>query len=272
MTRTLNVHHAPGSRSPSPHSPTLDSAEATRVAPHASPPEQAEPGAPAESMPHQPRRAPVQERSRARVEAILDAAEQVFLELGYPNATTNHVAARAGTSIGSLYRFFPDKEALLLAIAARYDDRMRQMATALSPAAPEEVAALTLEQLIGRGVDAFGAFLKDSPGFRTLIQEQRNPVLQVGAQQHLQQMGEILGAAHRALAPQLPREEQGRITFMTQTVLGLVHELALSVDESQRLLMLSEGKRMVSLYLADRLGVPLDVPLGEWMRMRERQS
>ena len=47
------------------------------------------------------RREPVQARSRARVDAILDAADAVFLERGFDEASTNHIAAAAGTSIGS---------------------------------------------------------------------------------------------------------------------------------------------------------------------------
>jgi AcrR family transcriptional regulator len=65
------------------------------------------------------RRRPVQTRSKQTVERILDAAAHVFGERGYAG-TTNHVAERAGVSIGSLYQYFPDKDALLVALHDRH--------------------------------------------------------------------------------------------------------------------------------------------------------
>src|SRR6185503_5836886 len=62
------------------------------------------------------RKRPRQDRSRATVDAILGAAAQVFAGRGYAATTTNHIAARAGVSIGSLYEYFPSKDALLVAL------------------------------------------------------------------------------------------------------------------------------------------------------------
>ncbi len=66
------------------------------------------------------RKRPQQERSRETVTAILSAAAHVFAHRGYANTTTNHIAARAGVSIGSLYQYFPSKDAILLALAERH--------------------------------------------------------------------------------------------------------------------------------------------------------
>jgi AcrR family transcriptional regulator len=63
-----------------------------------------------------PRKRPVQARSQRTVEAVLKAAAQVFARRGYAGATTNHIAERAGVSIGSLYEYFPSKDALLVAL------------------------------------------------------------------------------------------------------------------------------------------------------------
>lgn len=82
-----------------------------------------------------PRKAPKQQRSRATVDAILTATTQVLTELGYEKATTNLIARRAGVSIGSLYQYFPNKEALVMALADRHlEDVTRQLMSQLDAA------------------------------------------------------------------------------------------------------------------------------------------
>lgn len=71
---------------------------------------------PAYSLRKQPR----QRRSVATVTAILDAAARILTETGYATASTNRIAERAGVSIGSLYEYFPGKEAVFGAIASPY--------------------------------------------------------------------------------------------------------------------------------------------------------
>jgi AcrR family transcriptional regulator len=68
------------------------------------------------------RRLPRQERSVATVDAILEAAAELFCGVGYDRASTNKIAVRAGVSIGSLYQYFANKEAIL---AALLDDHQR---------------------------------------------------------------------------------------------------------------------------------------------------
>jgi len=73
------------------------------------------------------RRQPKQQRGKQRVEKILDAAAAVFDEVGYEAATTHLIAARAGTAIGSLYQFFPDKAAIFKAMELRHAERVKAM-------------------------------------------------------------------------------------------------------------------------------------------------
>ena len=70
----------------------------------------------------QPRKRPVQERSRLTVDQILEAAARVFAERGFAGATTNRIAERAGVSIGSLYQYFPNKDTILVALNAQHMD------------------------------------------------------------------------------------------------------------------------------------------------------
>lgn len=67
-----------------------------------------------------PRKSPVQERSSATVEAILQAAIQVLIKDGKTRLTTTRVAQRAGVSVGTLYQYFPNKSALLQAALRRH--------------------------------------------------------------------------------------------------------------------------------------------------------
>ncbi len=65
------------------------------------------------------RRVPVQERSAARVQRMLDACAGLVDEVGYDGLTTTSLAERAGVAIGSVYQFFPDKRAVVAALTAR---------------------------------------------------------------------------------------------------------------------------------------------------------
>ena len=67
-----------------------------------------------------PRKQPVQHRSKATVDMILVAAAQVFEAHGYAAGTTNRIAERAGVSIGTLYQYFPSKEAIAVALLERH--------------------------------------------------------------------------------------------------------------------------------------------------------
>ncbi|BAS59240.1 transcriptional regulator [Leptolyngbya boryana NIES-2135] len=78
--------------------------------------------------PATPRKQPKQERSQVTVEAILSATAHILTENGYNQLTTNRVAERAGVSIGSLYQYFPNKEALIFALAEQHANEMVQLA------------------------------------------------------------------------------------------------------------------------------------------------
>lgn len=67
-----------------------------------------------------PRKTPVQTRSAASVDAILEATVQVLMTVGKERLTTTVVATRAGVSVGTLYQYFPNKSALLQAVLSRH--------------------------------------------------------------------------------------------------------------------------------------------------------
>jgi len=67
-----------------------------------------------------PHKEPRQRRSKVTYEAILEATAQLLIESGYAVTTTNHIAERAGISIGSLYQYFPNKEAIAVELLQRH--------------------------------------------------------------------------------------------------------------------------------------------------------
>jgi AcrR family transcriptional regulator len=71
-----------------------------------------------------PRKHPTQARAKATVDAIITAASQILIAHGYEGTTTARVAERAGVSVGSLYQYFPNKEALVAALIERHADEL----------------------------------------------------------------------------------------------------------------------------------------------------
>jgi AcrR family transcriptional regulator len=74
-----------------------------------------------------PRKLPQQDRSRVTVEAILEATTHILTEEGYEKANTNRIADRAGISIGSLYQYFPNKEALMAALMEQHSNEIVEL-------------------------------------------------------------------------------------------------------------------------------------------------
>lgn len=70
--------------------------------------------------PINPRKKPVQDRSKAMVQALLDATARILVQDGYDTLSTNKVAHAAGVSVGSLYQYYPSKEALVRAVLERW--------------------------------------------------------------------------------------------------------------------------------------------------------
>ena len=84
---------------------------------------QAPSGAPALEL----RKRAIQDRSRATVDALVEATARVLVREGFERASTNRIAAEAGVSIGSLYQYFPSKEALVASVIERHKNAMLAM-------------------------------------------------------------------------------------------------------------------------------------------------
>jgi AcrR family transcriptional regulator len=111
------------------------------------------------------RRIPTQERAKKRVERIIEAASHVFAGEGFEAATMEGIAARAETSIGSIYQFFPNKLSLFNALGRHYHDRLRAFFD-LVLSGP--LLERPWEEILDSGIDAFMAFHENEPGFRAV--------------------------------------------------------------------------------------------------------
>ncbi len=97
-----------------------------------------------------PRKKPRQARSQATVDAIFEATIQVLLKDGLPRLTTIRVAERAGASVGTLYQYYPHKEALLFAVLQRHLANVEQAITQ----AAESHHHMPLATMISAVIDA----------------------------------------------------------------------------------------------------------------------
>jgi AcrR family transcriptional regulator len=114
-----------------------------------------------------PRKLPRQRRSRETVDAILEAGARVFAERGYQAGSTNRIAEAAGVSIGSLYEYFPNKEAILVALAER---RLEQMVSEIETLlAASRESAESVESLLQRFVSAMLEVHERDPHLHRLV-------------------------------------------------------------------------------------------------------
>jgi len=110
------------------------------------------------------RNEPVQARSTARLAALLDAAAHVIDDIGYERLTTAMVAERAGASIGTVYRYFPDRIAVLQSLAARNAERIGERALAELKNGGDG----TWQSALKAGYDVFTTAFRSEPGFAAL--------------------------------------------------------------------------------------------------------
>ena len=165
------------------------------------------------------RRSPVQARSKRTVERILDAAAHVFGERGYA-ATTNHVAERAGLSIGSLYQYFPDKDALLVAL---HDRHLEQVAGQVVGQGPTRDPETWVRWLVAELIDA-----SSRPEATVLWQVSRTvPAMR-------ERLETLVDALVTDAAGALGFRSRLRARAVIVTALATVHEIALPTPTPTR--------------------------------------
>ena len=194
----------------------------------------------------QPKSRRRQARGQRRIELLLDVAAQVFAEVGFEAATTNAIAARAGMSPGSLYQFFPNKDAIAEALADRFAERLRQTQAVFGP----EIETLPLDELIDHVIDPLVAFHVGHPGFQALFSGSIvSPRLAAATQAFLQA---VVGRAEAMLAVRAPRlslDRRARCARVSVELVRALLPLVVASEPAERDAMVRELKAAQRGYL-----------------------
>lgn len=207
--------------------------------------------------PLRPRKKPTQARSRATVDAILTAAAQVLQVKGYAGATTDRIAERAGVSVGSLYQYFPNKDALLVALAERHIDAGFALVRELLANAFREPSAIDV--LLRRFVDAMVALHENEPDLHRILFEEAP--LPSSVRRGLRKRENAFATEVSALLeahPEVEMRESGVTAYvLVHTVDALVHNFVLHPpDEIRSEQLKDEIVLMLHRYLTGRTIAP----------------
>ncbi|MBQ0983553.1 TetR family transcriptional regulator [Streptomyces sp. F63] len=193
-----------------------------------------------------------QARGERRIEQLLEAAARVFCDHGYSGASTNAIAREAGVSPGTLYQFFPNKEAIAVELGGRLLHRMRE---AHGQVFTTENAMLPLPEALDRIIDPLIGFIRRNPASLALMHAP-------GLPQDIADEHEALDGAFRARtaelialrAPGLPAGQCERAATLAFTFFTAGMELAMSHEGVEREAYFAELKAALHRYLAPVVG------------------
>ncbi|MEN3609020.1 TetR/AcrR family transcriptional regulator [Plantactinospora sp. ZYX-F-223] len=200
----------------------------------------------------QPQEVKRQARGRQRIADILDAALALFAENGYERTSTNAIAARAGMSPGSLYQFFPNKEAIAEALSTHLVEEMR--AAHSSAFDLSRVTDLTLHELIDRMVDPLVTFNVSHPGAKALLANTDMPAGAHAATRPLHEaVVDRVAAVIQARIPTLPAAERDLAAMVSVRIVAAMMPPIVAVEGAERRALTAELKKALYGYIA-----PLD--------------
>jgi AcrR family transcriptional regulator len=197
------------------------------------------------------RRSPQQQRSRLKLRRVLDAADEVLATEGASAFSTVRVAEAAGISVGTLYRYFPDKEAIVEALAVRYWSDFEDLLGGIVAADGRE----PLEDPIATVVEAMTTAFRAHPGFLAmwyggLRTERVRDATRVARTAFARSIDRLLSRRFTA-SDDAQREIVSRIVVLLGD--GLLRE-AFRLDPDGDPIVLDEGRRAITAYVAARLG------------------
>jgi AcrR family transcriptional regulator len=188
-----------------------------------------------------------QERGKKRIAQILDAAGEIFANVGYEASTTNAIAAHAGMSPGSLYQFFPNKEAIAEALAERYAHEMEDAhAAALDPA----LATLPVDEMVDRIVDPMVEMSLVNPGAKALLTgSDLSPRLATSTQRLHDAVIERVDALIAMRVPGMKPKERVRAAQVSVQIFKAILPMVMSAGRSERPSVVRELKSALRGYL-----------------------
>ena len=192
-------------------------------------------------------KAPKRARGVQRVAELLDSGAALFAENGYETTTMTQIAKRADASIGSLYQFFPSKEALAEALFARYVERASSMLEDLAKRAPGSSPLLLADRLVELMLnirsdrDAAAALSGSISG----IVERRKSLRGATRRQ--------IAAILRAANPKLREKAAAEAAAMIAHVLKLVPTLAKEEEDGGQALV-GQARKMLAAYIERVVG------------------
>jgi AcrR family transcriptional regulator len=192
-------------------------------------------------------RVPQRERGKRRVAALLQAAASLFAEKGYDAVTMTEVAARAGAPIGSLYQFFPGKEALADALLDRFGERLDDALNRIEGRA----AAITIPELVDALLGLLVGLHEERAAASALIESRqeasaRATELKLSLRRHI---ARIL----RARIPEISPERAESMTVVVVHLLKAAAAISAEKDRTIRESVLNELKHLMHLYLDDKM-------------------
>ncbi len=195
------------------------------------------------------RRVPRQERGERRMAEILEAAAQVIASMGYEASTMTAIAERAQASIGTVYEYFPNKEAVGQALRAQFGKEIEERWRHLD----ERARDLSVHQLVDEIIDTTVQFMNDRPAYIPIITAPLSYKRDPAARHRLR---ERFASLFVAKCPGLSDAAALRTAnIMVQTVKGL-NTLYADSKPKERLELVAEYKQLLRSYLRDRFAVP----------------
>lgn len=193
-----------------------------------------------------PRRVPRQSRGRRRVARLLRAADWVIGQVGYESATMCAIADRAGSSVGSLYQFFPNKDAVVDALRTQFAEEYAEFWRRFTP----QAARFDVERLAARLVQFPLQSAARHPAFLPLLD-----IAPTARSPHRRQMiRERIAEVLRARRPQLSETRAQRIAAVVHQMLKALLTLYGQVRPRERTAIVAEFRTALSGYLQARLG------------------
>jgi AcrR family transcriptional regulator len=135
-----------------------------------------------------PRKTASQRRSQSTVDALVEATARLLIQDGYERTSTNRIAALAGVSIGSLYQYFPSKEALVAAVVERHTQQLSQVALGAFLRISDSPVEAGIRELVVAGIKAHSV----DPALHRILAEEAPRIGAIGGIDALQRNGRAL--------------------------------------------------------------------------------